>query len=204
MAMKKTIDRLTQMIALAIAVVCALVFSSGCSGNAAGGASSNAETTDAAATADDAKRTEFGGISFVLPDGWESEVSGDSLTITAPEKKDELTSVVGSHSVGTEDELAPGEEEKELDTLVGYVLDASADIWDSVDSKDVTMKYIDGQVAETVKCDVTQAGKNARTYIFVILIDDGTKEYVTHIMFTSTVSEYYDDFEAIIDSIKIA
>jgi len=166
----------------------ALMFVTACSGGASGNAGN---------AADDAKRTKFGGISFVLPDGWEASASGDKLEIKAPENKDVIAVMQGNHKKNS---VPSGKEEAALDSYIGGVLKGIGANTSSINNANITMQTIDGKTSETAKLTMNLAGYSIDTYAFGVIVDDG----ITNLMLGSTDGAYNKEFEGIINSVKIA
>ena len=149
------------------------------------------------------ERTEFGGISFVLPEGWTAEVDGTDLTLTPPEGEDTLFNLMTGEATpldasGYTTEQKTSALNNFIDGFIGGVAESSYS--SGVGSPNVESKTIDGAPSAYAHFTMKMSGFDVSTHVFAIVLDDS----LTKLTLGSTSTAYDADIEKIINSIRVA
>lgn len=153
--------------------------------------------------ADDASRTKYEGISFVLPDGWSSSETSGKLTITPEEKSGSDASFGGLHFGFDIEET--GNEAEVLDSSLKSVLKNLAGSSYDVSDATITTNTIDGVATETAKASVTIPVSGTSVKVSTNLVAFGAVDGAgfTFLLFQARGDDYNADIDGIIKSVRI-
>lgn len=143
------------------------------------------------------ERTTFKGISFVLPEDWEADASGDTMELETPD--DDIVSQMTLKHL--EVDLPSSTEDEIADYYLDGMLEA-IDEQDGVTGADhtrIVTRTVNGHTVKSTMCTMKVAGHGLDLYIVVAGVDDG----ITTMMLGSMNGAYDLEIERIIDSIEV-
>ncbi len=136
----------------------------------------------------------FGGVKFVIPDGWSTTIDGDDMEVVIPDDGTNVAKIVITQF--------PYDmtEDIEKDSVEAFMSGVVAS-FEGQESYEGTTKdrKIDGHYAELLDCSFVLDGEPLDSYVLTVATDDG----IVSMMMASTNGSYNEQFQSIIDSVHV-
>lgn len=136
----------------------------------------------------------FGGISFVVPDGWSTTIDGSDMEVVIPFDGTNVAKIVISQF--------PFEMTKDIekDSVQAFMSGVEASFEDQEQFQGTTKdREVDGHYAELLDCSFVLEGEPLDCYVLTVATNDG----IVSMMMASTDGSYSDQYRSIIDSVQV-